>query len=463
VTTVLSPATIDLGVAGIDTDRDAREAALDDRFAAGLPRGWGLLLCLAVLAMLTAAVPLPPPPRQVARVPLAVGAFELSGDGLYATDAFRLPSIVTAIDPLDGRERWRYTSQSTIPFGFIRRVGSSVLLAPDPCVSGSTGSTAAVDADTGRELWRRAGVPVDTPADLPVAVVTQASWSDRCGAMLGNGQPLTGSLRWDGVDRVSGAVRWEATVAAGTFIALDGGVTGPRWAALLDPDHRVSVLDLATGARSAPRAGVADQHTRRFTAAHDLVLVTRVAPDRPIRVEVSAYDRWTSARVWTAVVPLPDRSSTDRLDTVSVRTCGPSVCVAADDTTALDPATGEVRWRTVRATFVPVPGGLLAGSGSEPVSVGAAPRVVLHDPATGQVTAKYDSWRLLAVDTPRQRLLVGAPDGDSTVFAWLTGAGLESLAVLPGRFDICQIAADRLVCQTNINELWILQLRVLPW
>jgi outer membrane protein assembly factor BamB len=412
-----------------------------------------------VLALLTAAVPLPPAPRQVAQIPLAGGAYELTASGVYVVDAVRLPSVVTAFDPLDGRERWKYVSQSMLPFGVVERVGPTVLLAPDPCVSGATGSTSDDDARTGHDQWRRVGVPLNTPTDRPVAVITQASWSDRCGAMLGNGHALTGSLRWDGVDRVTGAVRWQAILAAGTFVALDGGIGGARWAALLEPDGRVSVLDLATGERSPPRAGVADREARWFTAAHDLVLVSHVALDPPVRVQVTAFDRTTAARVWTAEVPIPDRSVTDRLDTVSVRACGRFVCVVADDSTALDPATGEVRWHTIRAAFTEVPGGLLADTTFEPSSIAGAPRVILHDPATGRLTAKLDNWRLLGTDPPRQRLLVGEPDGDSTVLAWLTGAGLQPLAVLPARFDSCQISGNRVACQTNINVLWIMQPR----
>jgi hypothetical protein len=277
--------------------------------------------------------------------------------------------------------------------------------------------------------------------------------------MLGNGHALTGSLRWDGVDRATGAVRWQATVAAGTFVALDAGIGGARWVALLEPDGRVSVLDLATGDRSPPRAGLTDREARWFTAAHDLVLVSHVVLDPPVRVEVSAFDRTTAARVWTAQVPIPDRSATDRLDTVSVRACGRFVCVVADDSTALDPATGEVRWHTTRAAFTEVPGGLLADPTFEPSTIAGAPRVILHDPTTGRLTAKLDDWRLLGIDAARQRLLVGEPDGDATVLAWLTAGELQPLAVLPARFDSCQITGDRLACQTNINILWIMRFR----
>jgi hypothetical protein len=444
--------TIDLGV--VDLDEGWGDSAAD-RPAPGPSRGWGLLLSLAALLSLTAAMPLPAQPEEVARIRLGVGAFRLVGHALYLLQRFRVPTEVDAVDAGDGQSRWQYVPEGNVGFANVEAVGDTVLFSSDTCTTGAAGSTAAVDARTGRELWRRVGVPLQAPPGAPVAVVTRGSWSDRCGAMLGNGRALTGALHWDGVDRATGAVRWAATVPPGTRIALDSGQAGARWVALLDPQGGVSVLDLATGVRSTPVNGLVDRSVLWFVGAADLVLVVRLVPGSLLQLVITGFDRRTLAPRWTARVPAREGAAGA---TFLARPCGQLICITADDTTALDPETGVARWHALRAAFTDVPGGLLAdtswGRSETPGSAG----VFIYDPLTGRPTVGLGNWRLLGVDEARQRLLVGEASANSMIFAWLAGDGLEPLAVLPGWFDTCQIGLDRLVCQTNLDELWVLRL-----
>jgi outer membrane protein assembly factor BamB len=455
--------TIDLGFA----DSSFAATAEDER-APGLARGWGLLLMLAAVALVTTAVPVPPPPRAVARIQLGIGDYALRGSTLYLLESALRQTSVTAVNAADGQERWHYAPAGDLTFTDVHVVGDSVVFSSDSCTSGGDGAVAAVDADTGTELWHGTGAPLDVPGDGPLEVITEGAWFDRCGAMLGNGRPTTGPLTWRGVDRRTGIARWERTVPRGTVIALDGSPDGIGYAALVDPADRLSVVDLATGRVSPPVGGLVTRAERWFLATLGLVLYARWAPEAPSRLEVTALDRRTLAPRWTALVPAMRSTSSDRDDGVQLRTCGPLVCVVtATGTVALDAAAGTRRWTAPRAGFTAVPGGLLAD-----YTIGAAGtvgpvrltdlalnRVVVHDPATGRRTAFLDGWRLLGADAPRNRLMIGETLGDATVLTWLTPAGLQPFAVVAGRHDSCQISIDRLACVTNVDDLWLLELR----
>jgi hypothetical protein len=236
-------------------------------------------------------------------------------------------------------------------------------------------------------------------------------------------------------------------------MAVDSSPAGATWAAVLDGSGAVATVDLATGVRSV--RGALPGSVRWLVAAFDRLLIGRLVG---AAVEVTAYAHATLAPVWTARVPVPQTVHQDRLGDVLLRACGDLVCVIGDDTVALDPATGGTRWRSARSAYVAVPGGLLAGEPGSPNAPGST-RVELHDPTTGGVRADLDSWRLIGIDEAHDRLLVGEAAGataiDSTVLAWLTPGGLAPFAVLAGRYDTCQVVADRLVCLTNVDELHV--------
>jgi PQQ-like domain len=444
---------------------------VEDERMPGLARGWGLLLCLGVVALLTAATPRPAPPRTVARIQLGIGDYALRGSTLYLLESALRQTSVTAVDAGNGQERWHYVPAGDLTFTDVHAAGPTVVLSSDSCGSGADGSTAAVDAATGDELWHRTGAPLGLTGDSPVEVVTEGAWFDRCGAMLGNGRPTTGLLTWRALDRRTGVARWTETLPRGTVIALDGSPGGIGYAALIDPADQLRVFDFATGRASPPVGGLVKRAERWFLATLGLVLVARwadTAPGAPTRLAVTAYDRRTLTRRWVAALPASRSASSDRDDAVQLRTCGPLVCVlTATGTVSLEPANGARRWIAPRAAFTAVPGGLLAD-----YTVGAAgavghsrlidvalTRVIVHDPLSGRRTAFLDGWRLLGTDPLRGRLLIGETLDDSTVLSWLTPAGVEPFAVVNGRYDNCQVSADRLACVTNVDDLWLLELR----
>jgi PQQ-like domain len=462
--------TIDLGF----VDSPSYAAVAEDERAPGLARGWGLLLMLAAVALVTTAVPLPPPPRTVARIQLGIGDYALRGSTLYLLESALRSTTVTAVNAADGQERWRYSPAGDMTFTDVHAAGDTVVFSSDACTTGADGATAAVDAATGTELWHRTGAPLDLSGDGPLEVVTEGAWFDRCGAMLGNGRPTTGALTWRGLDRRTGAARWTRTIPRGTVIALDRSPDGSAYAALVDPADRLSVVDLAAGRASAPVAGPVTRSEQWLLATLGLVLFARwapvagPAPGAPTRLAVTALDRRTLAPRWVTSVPAGRSPSSDRDDSVQLSTCGPLVCVlTATGTVALDARTGVQRWTAPRAGFTAVPGGLLADytvgavGTTAPVRLTdlALTRVIVHDPMTGRRTAFLDGWRLLGADPARNRLMIGETLADSTVLTWLTPAGLEPFAVVAGRYDNCQISADRLACVTNVDDLWLLELR----
>jgi hypothetical protein len=458
--------TIDLGFAD-----SAYADAVEDERAPGLARGWGLLFMLATVALLTAAVPLPPPPRAVARIQLGIGDYALRGSTLYLLESALRQTSVTAVNAADGRELWHYAPADDSTFTDVQAVGGTVVFSSDSCQTGAGSATAAVDAATGTELWHRTGAPLDLPGAGPLEVLTEGAWFDRCGAMLGNGRPTTGVLTWRGLDRRTGVTRWTRPIPRGTVIALDGSPDGTGYAALVDPADRLSVVDLLTGQLSAPVGGLVTRSERWFLATLGSVLFARwapTAPGTPTRLAVTALDRHTLTPRWVVAVPAPRSLSSDRDDSVQLRPCGPLVCVlTATGTMALDPGTGAQRWTAPRAGFTAVPGGLLADytigaagpAGRARLTSIALNRVIVHDPVTGRRTALLDGWRLLGVDSLRNRLMIGETLDDSTVLTWLTPAGLQPFAVVAGRYDNCQISADRLACVTNVDDLWLLELR----
>ena len=441
----VSTVTIDLGAAG-----EAWDEPTLDRRPVGTYRSWGLALALVGTIALSSAVPMPARPQEIVRLPLGIGTFQLDGGTLFLLDDSRRSAQVTAIDPADGHPLWRYAPQGRFSLAQAQVSGGIAVLAPEPCISGALGLTVALDVHTGRELWRADGVAARIAPEMSTVVITRGSWSDRCGAVP-NSTPMGGSVRWYGVDRDSGAPRWQVVAEPGTRVAVDSTPAGPRWAALFDRQGQTTVVDFATGGLSPPTRGIANPDDL-VAAAGELIIVARWGLAANYST-LAAYDRTTLAPRWTVLLPLVDASSR-RPWGFAVHWCGPNLCVRTNRTTAHAPETGELRWQAPRVAFVETPAGLLAVGDSN----GAG--VYLSDPLTGRSTAALPHWRFLAGDPAHGRILIGLAEGDSTLLAWLVGTGSpQALGRLRGRFDTCQLAGDRAACQTNLDEVWLLKVR----
>ncbi|WP_426510796.1 hypothetical protein ACPPVO_09205 [Dactylosporangium sp. McL0621] len=438
------PAVIDLGDAGTVWDADA------DGGPVGLPRGWGLALALGLVLSLVSAVPLPEGVAEVTRRPLGNGAFQLAGNLLLVLDSDRAPTPVAAFDTGDGQDRWTYTPDGVATLSYAASApgaGDVLVLWPDLCRSGTTGTTFAVDRRTGQEVWRASGVPVRTAAAVPGTVVMRSLWSDGCGA-LAAGAPTGGGLRWQALG-AGGAPRWELPVEAGTRVALDAAEGGAAWAALADKQGAISVADFVTGRRSAAGALTAAPGDL-VAAAGDLLVIADFDAD-PARggTVLTAYrrDAW-SAPAWRVTVPTGPASG--RTDRFAVRPCGPVLCVAGQRTFVLDPASGATRWTpNVRADLAAAPGGGLAVAGARTLT--------LLDPETGVAAPARPGWERLGADA--DRLLLGTAAGEEgTLLGLRAGDGVTLLGTVDARLTACELEGPRLACATDTGEVVLLRL-----
>ncbi|GAA0722676.1 hypothetical protein Drose_08940 [Dactylosporangium roseum] len=431
----VSTVTIDLGV--VD---DGWAAEVDAR-PAGLPRGWGLLAAAALVLSLASAVPLPEPPHEVTRQPLRNGQFHLTGGALFVLESDRTPTPVEAFDAADGSTRWTYTPDGLSTLSFVTTDGDLAVLSPDLCRSGVTGTTFAVDLRTGWERWHATGVPVRTPPGVAGTVVLRSLWSDGCGALAAN-TPIAGTLRWQAIDG-AGRTLWEVPVEPGTRVAVDTAEQGAAWAALLDKQGGMSIVDFATGARSSPVPGVFAGDL--FAVAGDLLIVAGWDASGTV---LTAYGR-DFRRRWESHVPTgPASGRTDRL---TVRPCAGALCVTGQRTAVLDSATGVLLWTASgRPPLTAVPGGLLAAP--------AVGRVALLDPATGLAATELRGWDVLGIDGARMLLGLQSPDG--TLLAWSAGPEVTPFATVEGRLVGCELDAALVACRTAADEVLLLRLPV---
>ncbi|WP_433057655.1 hypothetical protein [Dactylosporangium sp. CS-033363] len=416
----------------------------------GLPRGWGLLLALGLTMSLVSAVPLPPAPAEIVRQPLRNGAFQLAGDVLLVLENDRTPTPVEAFDAGDGHSRWTYTPDGLTTLSYAASApgaGDVVVLWPDLCRSGVTGTTVAVDRRTGREVWHAPGVPVRTAPGVPGTVVLRSLWSDGCGALAANA-PIGGGLRWQALGP-GGEPRWELPVDAGTRVAVDSAEAGASWAALADRHGALGVADFVTGRRETAGDLVAASGDI-VAAAGDLLIVAAAGAGSPRGVTtLTAYRRgaW-SAPLWRTDVPTVPASG--RSDRFTVRACGAMLCATGQLTFVLDPATGVVRWAVGGyAQLAAVPGGLLTEPGASIVH--------LYDPATGAEAPRLDGWQRLGADD--DRLLLGAPDGEeATLLGFRQGDRVLPIGTVDARIIACELDGARVACSTADGDVVLFRL-----
>lgn len=445
---------IELDLTGVaDVEAPARRRA-------GIRRGWWVVLAVAVCGMLAGSASDLSGVRVVARLPVGVGTSVLDGETVFVLR----PTALSAWDVRTGRQRWSRDVTDRTQWDTARSHGTTELLASAACVSGAgTGVTAAIDRVTGRELWRRPGIPLDGDGGV---VLSASSWIDRCDAPRGS-TLLAEDLTWTAVDPDTGAVGWRTTVARGTVVAVDD--RSAAWAVLVDGDGGMSTVDLTTGTRSAVVPRVASGPVQ-LVAHGDTLVVAELTFKRPTvdattgstlgsgedgnipsTIDLYGLDRHTLARRWhTSVVADPSG--------FSPRFCGDLLCVDTDRTVALDPATGAVRWSVTLRGFATKGGVLLAGPRFDGYLVGADPGLAIADPRTGQTVATLPSWHLLGLDASSGHLVVGEVRPTRTLLAVLDGTRPVPFAAVPARVLSCQANASTLACQAE-DQVWLLHWR----
>ncbi len=289
-------------------------------------------------------------------------------------------------------------------------------------------ATVAVDAGSGRELWRRPSRLLAVSRADGVVLLRENS------AEVGGGD-------WQAVDLATGAVRWTVHEPARGFttIAQYGGGY-PRL--LITATYRgdIEVRDAVTGTVTArtrvPMPVRQPDVALPVWPAGELLLVG----DRSGTV---AYTLPGLARRW--------RSTENLAGSWVEPDCGGAVCALdwPGGMRALDPATGALRWSHDRWNHVRQIGGyLVAGNDSGPPP---QRRLQVVDPRTGRVRGDFGRWQTLGPERP-----------DGTVLGIRTQSpgDLVRYAVLdPERITVrllgtaqpvsgdCHVTPDALVCR----------------
>ncbi|MGW5077191.1 outer membrane protein assembly factor BamB family protein [Micromonospora echinospora] len=321
----------------------------------GRPARTLALLLLALLTLTAAA-----PPRRPAEWTLPGGlgsAVFVSGDVVYVVRPNRG----------DGRELVAYRGERELWRSPLPGAGTAVSVWQQDgrvMVTGPTGDdtdweTVTYDAATGADVWRRRGVAFAVGRVL----LSQSAASD----------PSPSITR---VDPADGSTMW--TMPSTGMLGLDYG-SGAERMVLSPVTGQTVVVDARTGARVAAR----DLHPVRPSAPrHVLTVAGLLLEIRDAGGTVEAYDLDTLRPRWTVEQKLVDY----------VDNCGALLCAVRPDggMTALDPATGAVRWSVDRwAGVVAVRGDrLLVGD-----TAGAGGLAVLGQ-TDGHLIAELGDWTL---------------------------------------------------------------------
>jgi outer membrane protein assembly factor BamB len=402
-------------------------------------RGFVVAAVAALAALLpTAAAPAGPPPFDpFVRLSLPVGDYSLVGDTLYGVssggllEAYALPG---------GQRRWTSTIEVGGPFS-PDRIGDLLLVT----TATGAGRTAAVDAATGAVRWSQRGTPIFTdPAGGTVVVIEPPN------PVEGAPDPELGSLA--AIRLADGRRLWSFPSPGGRIrMTPVYGVVDGEPVQIVGLLHATAdgpmLFDLATGADTAvPAPGLPGplrfgEGTYQAVAGGLLV----VADANPIVAALRAYDRTTMRPRWVAM---------SGEFVAGVEQCGPWLCATtANETAAVDPANGRVRWRV--DWFA-----VRAGTGDRSVAFrlranGPLGVAVLRT-STGQVLMSVDDWRpLLLAYAPRLPLLRRTGDGriELAVLDVERGTGHrigELRTTLP---DPCDADRVYLVCRTAPGRL----------
>jgi outer membrane protein assembly factor BamB len=431
----------------------------------GPPRsGRGLLLLFAVLLAAVIVGDTPRVPlRDVIVVPAEHSEFDLTGDVLYVLRGASIPNQVVAYGLREGRQMWQRESPANTAYSHVYRVGDRTLLVPNPCLTTLPVMTVAVDTRTGREVWRRPGVPERVVVGAGLVVMSRAGPTSTCATGYPSGNPSGGY--WDGVDTRTGAVVWSAETPPRARISFDSDdASTSRRGVSVARDGTVTSTDLRTGGITGrigrpelavpaqPAIGAAAAAT--LTVIGDQVLVlerAKTTQTAAVLVEITAYDAGTLARRWSAQADAGPAATRPGATAVVLSGCGPMLCLGGPQRTVfLDPDTGGERWRTgLSLVAVQDARALLAdpdATGGE-VPLGG---LTVRDVRTGQPRGDLPGWRLLNdAGSSAQAPVLGRTIGDRTWLAPLDlGQGwAATVGSAPGTYSSCIDSSGYLGCR----------------
>jgi hypothetical protein len=427
------------------------------------PRRWftgrtraGIVIVAALALLGGAAAPTTPPLSVVAEIASSTPSAML----LTASDLFigEVDGTLTDYQVPSGGRRWRMTLG--YPVGELSvDTSAQVLLVKAPDTAPQIGQVSAFDTGRGEPLWSadRSTIIDNQPGHLLV---------ER------QGFAIVPQLKW--IDARTGSALWSRTIAAGADVSAGGSPT--RTTLVTQSNGNASLFDEFTGAQlvggdlgslvsnlvltpgppsaDAPPASGTDP----LVVSGDAVLVQARRGATP--GSLTAYDAGTLARRWVV---------TGDLLGVPFR-CGRNVCVGSiNGLRAVDPATGETRWRTEQWQYAsPLDSNRLVAysvSARGPLNpLGVATRANTRGQSTGVIDATTgktlydfggDQVRIVANDAGPALLARAAKSGDYDIYRlYEDERGDQLLGDVTGvdpRF--CLAAADLLACVTHKDSV----------
>ena len=145
--------------------------------------------------------------------------FDVTGGVLYLFDGPYAPNRIAAYQLSDGQRLWQTDTPVSGSYDSVYQAGGRTLLVPNPCVAAAPATTVALDTRTGREVWRRPGVPQQTVAGGRLVLLDRPGPAGDCGTAY---PPIDAApVPWDAVDAVTGTVVWTMQVPPLAQLSFD--------------------------------------------------------------------------------------------------------------------------------------------------------------------------------------------------------------------------------------------------
>jgi outer membrane protein assembly factor BamB len=409
---------------------------------------------LATLAVLLAATLTASTHRTPPSPPVVVQA--RLGDMTYVTGD-RLFVVSAGGNMIASRIRNKTISEYGLPHGEllsrttvslsgvifdVAAAGSAILVSyqVDSVEAVGEEATVAVLAGTGRTLWQHPSRLLAVSAANGLVVLRENS-------------PQYRSLNWQGVELMTGRVRWSLRQPVRGFTTETGYADGfPEMLVTATTDGDIEVRDTVSGAVTASaKVPVRDQQAGSDVPvwpAGDLILVG--APEGTTAYTLPGLvQRWHSSADLAGRWVQPD--------------CATLICSLnwQGGVLALDRVTGVQRWADPRWNYADQAGPYLLAS--ENSGDQRNPMVVVLNPADGRILGDFGQWHTIGAVRP-DGLVLGLHEQvlDDTVFFALLDPADRGVRVLGAARDVsgdCQTADEVLVCRRIDASVGIWQLK----
>ncbi|WP_328461870.1 PQQ-binding-like beta-propeller repeat protein [Actinoplanes sp. NBC_00393] len=326
----------DVGAAAPDPEEREKHPEFNPRTWRRVAAIGVTLLCLLVLG--ASGLPGPPTVREVWSVrPNAGFAMTVRSDGVFVHQPTRDGSDLVAYDLADGTVQWRLPFDRQPTYMSLGEEAGLLLIPGDEkskqikLEDGSTGfvvyggTTTAIDARTGQELWRGRGEVLDARRDALL-------FAER-------GQDSFFSSIWLVRPR-DGSIVWRRDVTATEQVTVPQDQSSPDRIVTADSQGKVTVVRYADGkvvheaelpwSRGTPGFG----YSTYLSVTNGLVMTIRQDADRSSLIE--AYRLDTLEELWRR----------EASAYAFAQGCGPLLCLSEETAVStLEPLTGRPVWQ----------------------------------------------------------------------------------------------------------------------